>query len=499
MSVFPLDGMSEAANSDVVPSTRSATVAVAESRDWPTGYAHRLALTDAIGVVVAAALVHATSFVPWDSWGIKSPVSPGSIALTAVIALAWLVALSISDSRDGRVIGWGADEYKRVVRATLPLFAVLAMASYLFRLGIPRTYVVVMLPIGLLIALAGRFGWRRWLHRRRAAGDYMTRVLAVGDARTVNDLVRDLSRASMSGYQVVGACVPSEDTTDGVLVPVIGGVEEVVEVARRAGVDAVAVTASGAFGAEEVRKLSWELEDTGTGLVLAPALTNIAGPRVHTQPVGGLPLIHVEGPTYRGANKQLKRIFDLVGATLLLVLLSPVLVAVAIAVKLDGGPVFFRQERAGLHGQSFRMVKFRSMVVNAEKLLAQVAQDRDAGNAVMFKSKNDPRITRVGRFIRRFSLDELPQLFNVVTGEMSLVGPRPPLMSEVALYGTDARRRMLVKPGITGLWQVSGRSDLTWDDTVRLDAYYVENWSITGDLVILWKTAKAVVSSSGAY
>jgi exopolysaccharide biosynthesis polyprenyl glycosylphosphotransferase len=499
MSVLHLDGTADAVTSEVIAELRALDRPTTVVQEWPDHYVRRLFVTDVIGVATAAAVVHAVTLVSWAEWGIKHPLSPLSLGLTLGLALAWLVALGVSDSREGRVIGWGPDEYKRVVRGTLPLFAMLTVASYLFRLDIPRTYVVVMLPVGLLAILAGRFGWRRWLHRQRAAGNYMTRVIAVGDARTVNDLVRDLSRAQMSGYQVVGACVPDAETADGVLVPVVGGVGQVAEAARQAGVDAVAVTASGAFGAEEVRRLSWELEDTGTDLVLAPALTNIAGPRVHTQPVGGLPLIHVAGPTYRGANKQLKRIFDIVGASLLLVLLSPLMAAVAVAVKLDKGPVFFRQERVGLHGRSFRMVKFRSMVVNAEKLLAQVAHDRDAGNDVMFKAKNDPRITRVGRFIRRFSLDELPQLFNVITGEMSLVGPRPPLMAEVELYGTDARRRMLVKPGITGLWQVSGRSDLTWDDTVRLDAYYVENWSITGDLVILWKTAKAVVSPSGAY
>jgi exopolysaccharide biosynthesis polyprenyl glycosylphosphotransferase len=251
-----------------------------------------------------------------------------------------------------------------------------------------------------------------------------------------------------------------------------------------------------------VRRLSWDLEGTDTELIMAPALTNIAGPRVHTQPVAGLPLIHVDHPTYRGANRIVKRLFDLFGSLTLVALFSPVLLAVAVAIKVTSkGPVFFRQDRVGLNGETFRMIKFRSMVVDAEKRLDALKKERsaDAGNQVLFKMRNDPRITTVGRFIRRFSIDELPQLFNVVTGEMSLVGPRPPLRSEVDLYGDDALRRLLVKPGMTGLWQVSGRSDLTWDDSVRLDVYYVENWSITGDLAILWRTARAVLGSSGAY
>jgi exopolysaccharide biosynthesis polyprenyl glycosylphosphotransferase len=267
------------------------------------------------------------------------------------------------------------------------------------------------------------------------------------------------------------------------------------------GADAIAVTASSAFGSTAVRRLGWQIEGSDTELMLAPALTNIAGPRVHTQPVAGLPLIHVDRPTYHQANHMLKRTFDMVGAAALLVGLLPVLLAAAIAVKLSGpGPVFFRQQRAGLHGKRFNMIKFRSMVTDAEARLSELTQQRrDAGNDVMFKIKNDPRVTRVGRVLRRYSIDELPQLLNVLGGSMSLVGPRPPLVSEVELYGDDARRRLLVKPGMTGLWQVSGRSDLTWDDTVRLDVYYVENWSLTADLVILWKTVKAVFSSSGAY
>ncbi len=338
----------------------------------------------------------------------------------------------------------------------------------------------------------------------------MSNVLAVGNIHTVTELLRDLRRAPRAGYKVIGVCVSQSPRSvdadseqllaiDGV--PVLGGLDNVAEIVRTSGADTVAVTATASFGPSAVRKLSWELEDTDAELILAPALTNIAGPRIHTQPVAGLPLIHVDRPTYRGANRILKKSFDVAGSLLLVLLFSPVLLAVAVAIKLtSSGPVFFRQDRVGINGEIFRMIKFRSMVVDAESRLEKLQdENRDAGNVVLFKMKNDPRVTTVGRFIRRFSIDELPQLFNVVIGDMSLVGPRPPLKSEVDLYGDEARRRLLVKPGMTGLWQVSGRSDLTWDDTVRLDVYYVENWSITGDMVIIWKTAKAVVSSSGAY
>lgn len=472
-----------------------------KERSWGARFAHRLALTDVIAVLWAAIGVHVADIGEISSRVSRQPLAPGFLAMSLAIAVLWLVALAVSGSRDPRLIGQGPTEYKRVVRASLSVFGGIAICSFVFDLALPRAYVLVMLPAGLIAIVISRFLWRRWLHRRRSAGDMMTRVLAVGDVRTVNELVRDLNRAPLCGYVVVGACVPDATGSTVLNVPVVGDLSDVAEVADRTGVDAVAVTASGGFGADAVRRLGWELEDSAAELMLAPALTNIAGPRIHTQPVAGLPLIHVERPTYHAANRLLKRSFDVIVSVALLALLAPFFLITAIAVKIDSsGPVFFRQQRAGVDGRVFRMVKFRSMVVNAEDQLTQISIDsRDAGNVVMFKVRNDPRVTRVGRFIRRYSIDELPQLLNVIAGSMSLVGPRPPLMSEVELYGVDARRRLLVKPGMTGLWQVSGRSDLTWDDTVRLDVYYVENWSLTADLVILWKTLKAVFASSGAY
>lgn len=328
----------------------------------------------------------------------------------------------------------------------------------------------------------------------------LTRVLAVGDRRTVNELVRDLCRAPLSGYVVVAACVPAGTESDAVAVPIAGDLHSVAATVRRIRADAVAVTASGAFGADAVRDLGWALGGAETELMLAPALTNIAGPRIHTQPVAGLPLIHVAPPQYYAANRLLKRVFDVVVGVVLLAVFLPVFLVTAIAIRVDSpGPILFRQQRAGLSGRSFQILKFRSMVLDAESRLADLTRRADAGNEVLFKLRRDPRVTSVGRIIRRYSIDELPQLLNVITGSMSLVGPRPPLMSEIRLYGPEARRRLLVKPGMTGLWQISGRSNLTWDETIRLDMYYVENWSLTTDLVILWRTAKAVLKPEGAF
>jgi exopolysaccharide biosynthesis polyprenyl glycosylphosphotransferase len=262
------------------------------------------------------------------------------------------------------------------------------------------------------------------------------------------------------------------------------------------GADTVVVTSTDELPPFKVKQISWGLEAGRQHLVLAPSIVDIAGPRIHTRPVSGLPLIHVETPRFSKGQLFLKRATDLTASLLGVVLLSPLLAFLAISVRLTSdGPVFFRQTRIGLSGREFTMLKFRSMVQNAEELLPELAgQQRDAGNEVLFKMTNDPRITPVGRVMRKYSLDELPQLFNVIGGSMSLVGPRPPLASEVEQYADHVHRRFLAKPGITGAWQVSGRSTLSWEDSVRLDLAYVENWTLLGDLVIILKTGKAVLA-----
>jgi exopolysaccharide biosynthesis polyprenyl glycosylphosphotransferase len=252
-------------------------------------------------------------------------------------------------------------------------------------------------------------------------------------------------------------------------------------------------------GRDQIRDIGWMLEDLKTELILVSRLTDVAGPRIQLRPVVGLPMVHVELPQYSGFTHGVKRAFDIVVAGVLLVLLSPVFAAVALAIRLEGGgPVLFRQTRVGVRGTWFTMLKFRSMVVNADERLSEL-KDQNEGDGVLFKMRNDPRVTRVGRFLRRSSLDELPQLLNVLGGSMSLVGPRPPLPAEVELYEDRVARRLLIKPGITGLWQVRGRSNLSWEESVKLDLYYVENWSIVGDLVILALTARAVLAREGAY
>jgi exopolysaccharide biosynthesis polyprenyl glycosylphosphotransferase len=420
------------------------------------------------------------------------------------LVLAWLVSMKLFRCYDDRVLGYGADEYRRVTSASLRLVGAIAIAGYIANVGIARGFLAITFAAGTVGLVGARFAARKHLHRERSRGSgWYRRVLVVGDTPHVLELVHTLKREPYAGYRVVGTCIP-----DALLapvpqrlgdVPVVGSFRNIADVAAAIGADTVAVTASGELTATRLRRLGWQLEGTGIDLVLAPALTDVAGPRIHTRPVAGLPLIHVEAPEFRGARKLIKGFVDRAVSFMALTLALPVLGIIALAIKLDSrGPVLFRQIRVGQGGQEFHVYKFRTMVVNADELLAKLAA-RNETDGLMFKMRSDPRVTRVGRFLRKWSLDELPQLANVLFGDMSLVGPRPPLPSEVARYDGDVARRLLVKPGMTGLWQVSGRSDLSWEDGIRLDLYYVENWSLAADLTILWKTFGAVILSRGAY
>nr|MDT0658388.1 sugar transferase [Micromonospora sp. DSM 115978] len=426
------------------------------------------------------------------------------LVVAPVLVLVWLASLKVLRCYDDRVLGYGADEYRRVVSASLRIAATIAIAGYVANVNVSRGFLAISFAVGMVGLVTARFGARKLLHRARSrGGGWSRRVLVVGDIAHILELVHTLRREPYAGYQVVGACIP-----DALLapvpqrlgdVPVVGSFRAIPDAAAAIGADTVAVTASGELTATRLRRLGWQLEGTEIDLVLAPALTDVAGPRIHTQPVAGLPLIHVEAPEFRGARKLIKGFVDRALSLAALTIASPVLLLIALVIKLDSkGPVIFRQIRVGQGGREFGVYKFRTMVVNADALLAELAV-RNETDGLMFKMRDDPRITRVGRYLRRWSIDEVPQLANVLFGHMSLVGPRPPLPSEVARYDGDVARRLLVKPGMTGLWQVSGRSDLSWEDGIRLDLYYVENWSLAADLTILWKTIGAVLGSRGAY
>lgn len=484
-------------NRSVVKRGRSAR------ENWANRYARRLAVVDACGVLWATVGALIIRFGVPESEILNSS---SHLFLSLSLAAAWWLMLYFLGSREPLVLGHGTEEYKRVLEASLWLFGLVAIVSYALQLDTARGYVGVALPAGLIFLLLSRVILRKFLHLERESGRSSQKVLIIGGPSSADHLARSLRGQPMAGYKPVGVYLPGTPATTELApdlnLPTIGRATEaqtIIDAVRDFDPDAVALSGGVQLPPKTIRALGWALADLNIRLIMVPALTDVAGPRIHTQPVAGLPLIHVSTPNLEKGQQFLKRMFDVIGAGLIVIMLAPVFMAVGIAVRRDSkGPIFFRQERVGAEGNSFTMLKFRSMVVDAEHQLDGLRTSSE-GNHVLFKIRNDPRVTRVGAFIRRFSLDELPQLFNVLGGTMSLVGPRPPLPSEVEKYDTHAHRRLLVRPGMTGLWQVSGRSLLSWDDTVRLDLYYVENWSLIGDMTILLRTFRAVVSRHGAY
>jgi exopolysaccharide biosynthesis polyprenyl glycosylphosphotransferase len=461
-------------------------------------YTLRIAVTDALVIiwaVVGAQLVRFGTPTADADGPTTSTISLDYALVSIILVVLWLVALRLHNAYDPRLFGHGPEEYRAVATATVRLFATLAIVSYLFKLELARGFLLVALPFGLAGLFIARWIWRKWLGAQRVDGRLCDAMIVVGDRGHLAGLIAALRDVPEAGYTVVGACC-SDGTGPIAGVPVVGSEHQAAQVADRLGVDVVACSGSWRLGTEGLRRLGWELEGTGIRLVLAPGMTQVAGPRILTRPVAGLPLLHVEAPTFTGPKRAVKTAFDVFGALLLGIVLSPLLFIVAVLVSRDGGRPFYTQTRVGQGGAPFLMWKFRSMVPNADTMVPAGAHD---GAGPLYKLKSDPRITPIGRVLRRTSIDELPQLWNVLRGEMSLVGPRPPLASEVERYEEDVYRRLLVKPGMTGLWQVSGRSDLPWEDSVRLDLYYVENWNLVEDLKILWRTVSTVVRHQGAY
>ncbi|CAM3177770.1 sugar transferase [Williamsia muralis] len=424
--------------------------------------------------------------------------------VTPCLIVAWVLTLRATQSSDRRIVGDGPNEYSRVLNACFIVFGLLAIVDLAFRLNLARGFIAIALPLGTLGLLLSRWAWRKALHHSRLRRRNLSQVLVVGGPSSAVPLIEHLDKNPGLGFEVVGLCVPpgSEHrpvVVNGHDIPVYGSFGEARDAVALCGATTVAVTSAEALGHSAMRELSWDLEGMNVDMLVSPGVTDVAGPRMMVRPVAGLPLLHIDKPRYDGANRFLKAAFDRLGAVVLLLMLAPVLVACAIAVKINSsGPIFYRAERIGVGNVPFDMWKFRTMVDGADKQKAALAQ-KNEGAGVLFKLRDDPRVTTVGKKLRRYSLDELPQLFNVVGGSMSLVGPRPPLRDEVEQYSGLVTRRMLVRPGITGLWQVSGRSDLSWEESVRLDLSYVENWSIMQDAMILWRTVRAVVRSDGAY
>lgn len=472
-------------------SSGSATAGHTRRAPWQRRYARWVLVADLVVIAVAVFGIQLLWLGPQTVGVTSSTLDYPTVSL--LISAAWMLSLALSGSRQERVIAYGVAEYRLVVAASVQVFGIVAIAAYLTTAELSRGYFLLSLPAGCLALVGGRALCRHLLARQRRFGAMGTHVVLIGSPEENARVSAELERQPSAGLRVIG--VHSLD-------PAAGSprwAEEQSAVLRRRlddlDADGVLISGSNALDAQDIRRIGWSLDPGRRQLIVAMNLTDVAGPRLQTRPVAGLPLIHVETPRYSRAQQLSKRAFDLVGASALVLVLSPLLAVVALLVRASGpGPILYRQERVGQGGAPFGMLKFRSMVDGADSALEELLRAQGRSESPLFKVANDPRITPVGRLLRRYSLDELPQLFNVIAGQMSLVGPRPQRDAEVAFYDDEARRRLIVRPGMSGLWQVSGRSSLGWEDAIRLDLFYVENWSMVGDIAILARTFRAVLA-----
>ncbi|MFD9120580.1 sugar transferase [Streptomyces bottropensis] len=482
------------------PSARGRLADGAISRttiEWEQRYRRTVITSDTVATATVVAAIGnffgARDAANWhEKWGI----------LAFGTELLVLGALAVSRAWAPAVLGQGAEEFRRLGRSLFTATVVLALGGIALTSRNIKLWIFVAIPAIALVTMTVRYLLRLSLHRQRKEGRCLRPVLAAGSPATVRDLIARTRKFPHLGWRVDAVC-----TTDGLGfggeyldgVPVVGRLADVAGHVRRDGYRVVAVTPDPHWSPHRLQRLAWNLEGSDAEMVVAPVLMEVAGPRLHVDAVLGIPLLRVSMPTFTGGRRAVKEVVDRIGATILLLLFAPLMALVALFVLVDSrGGAVYRQRRVGKDGREFTILKFRTMVAGAHGVRDALA-DRNEGAGPLFKLRRDPRVTRVGAVLRRYSLDELPQLLNVLTGSMSLVGPRPPLPEESAAYGPDIRRRLLVKPGLTGLWQISGRSDLSWEEAVRLDLRYVEDWSLALDSVILWKTLRAVIHGQGAY
>jgi exopolysaccharide biosynthesis polyprenyl glycosylphosphotransferase len=468
--------------------------------EWEAVYRAKLVFIDgAAGMIGAFAGFTVRPGADRNVWD-----APAYVTVAALTPVLWVATLAVVRAQDQRRPGNGRAETRDVAVCTAALLAVVAWLAWATPIEVPRDFILLVLAVTGGLTLIGRALLRLDLRAHRSRGECLQRVLAVGRVPAVDALVQQIRRDKHRSAHVVGCCVPAPPSDRAAFylgpVPVVGGFEDIVGAMQTVGADTVAVLPCPELDSLSLRRLAWSLEGHVPHFVVIPGLADVAGPRLTVGPVGDLPVLHVRHARRSGAGWLVKAAVDRIVALLALTLLAPVMAGIALVVRLTSpGPALFRQIRVGVDGREFTFLKFRTMYVGAELRRNELAEYNINDDGLLFKVRDDPRITWVGAVLRRWSLDELPQLLNVLTGEMSLVGPRPPLPEEVARYGADVRRRLAVKPGLTGLWQISGRSDLSWEDTVRLDLRYVDNWSLGLDAAILWRTIPAVLHRTGAY
>ena len=383
-----------------------------------------------------------------------------------------------------------------MVTASAGLFGAVAIVAFAFKLDLSRGFVLITFVAGLTLLLLDRWLLRAWLRHERRYGNYLHRTMVIGNGARQEEISDMLDRDPVAGFVVVDiAEEPSENCSEEQLQTWLNEVMARIEIAD---VDTVAVAGSHALSQNVIKRLSWRLEGPRIDLLVAPTLGDFAGPRVTMRMQADLPLIHLDEPHLTGSKRAIKRALDIFFGIVLFVVFLPFMLIAAVGIFFTSrGPIFYRQSRIGRGGEVITVTKFRTMHVGADQVRSEIigVPDERIGERYI----NDPRITPFGKFLRRWSIDEMPQIVNVISGSMSLVGPRPVLLDEIPLFADEDHRRHLTKPGLTGLWQVSGRKAVDWDERMRLDLDYVEHWSPALDLVIVAKTVKVVLTGKGAY
>lgn len=456
------------------------------------------------GAMDAAIIIAATGATVTLQLTAGAATAAGPVLFSAIVlAFVWTIALYVL-RREAHRRGAGERlELWPILHSAAIGTAALAVVAGVTGWPVLAPHVALTLPAGVAILVTSRLAQHAWSSRPASHATLASRTLIVGSRAGIAHTIQSL-RGGRSGHDIVGVVVVDDGgleplTVDGTPFTVMGGSVDVAQVARDQCIETVVVAGGATDDPDYVRRLSWSLEGAATDLVLATRLADVAQSRITFDRAQSLALIRVSLPRFDRPTMRAKRRLDVVVAALALIPIGLVTPLIALAIMLDSpGGVFFRQRRIGRDGREFDILKFRTMGVDAEARRAELAAQNE-GSGPLFKLRNDPRVTRVGAILRKFSLDELPQFWNVLMGEMSVVGPRPPLPDEVRDYDRDMIRRLYVQPGITGLWQISGRSDLTWEQSVRLDLHYVENWSVAADLKIMLQTAAVLVHPRGAY
>jgi exopolysaccharide biosynthesis polyprenyl glycosylphosphotransferase len=459
-----------------------------------------LAIADVVASLVASAAVYlsrprANLHSVWVlGWRV-------SYATVAVLSLtAWLATLAGSGAYRGKHLAADERDYRIPVVSALRLMAVIAIASFALHANLSRLVVLVYFPslIGAVLLTRGTANLVLQAARRR--GRATVRLMLVGEERSVWDFADHLLARPNTGCEIVGVCATGGSSAmmvRGQSIPVLASPDGMVSAAFDVQADAVAVANPAGFDHFTLQRAAWLLERSGVDLFVAPDVVSVAGPRIRVATMNGLPLLHITEPRTEGLLRAIHSEAYRLTTVAIALLVSPLVLLITLAILIDsGGPVLYRQVRVGYRGREFEMLKFRTMVPGADEMLPDLL-DLNEHDGALFKIRNDPRTTQVGRFLRRHSLDEIPQVLNVIKGDMLLVGPRPCRPREMSKFGEAEHRRFLVKPGMTGLWQVRGRSDLAWQDAVKIDLYYVDNWSPVLDASILGRTLKVVVGGKG--